>query len=267
MMIRKPYLLFKFIFVISVIYILNGCNSLSNISIIDEKNWKNYYNQINHQASVEFVEKAFEEAVKLYGQPSFKINQVYLVRSQKKQIFSHLLIQEDFSLTEVLDSSDGSVVIYIGVDLGGGSYFPLLAHEVFHLLNPYVNDWYMEGMASVFAESYCLKSGLISTDWIENFIKNKKNPYVASFDMMKKIKDISPNAYKSLLTFTYNNSNSELWKKIDINKWLDTLKENERKDVIKIIKSYENVLKRKTDVAFTIPREYTVNNLNLKNME
>ena len=52
--------------------------------------------------------------------------------------------KEDFSLTEILDSSDGSVVIYIGVDIEDENYYPLLAHEVFHLLNPYINDWYMD---------------------------------------------------------------------------------------------------------------------------
>ena len=267
MKIKKPYLILNYIFIISLIHIFNGCNSFTNISTINDKNWKNYYNQINHQPSEIFVKKALEEAVELYGYTLFKINYVNLVRSKKKRAFSHLLIQEDFSLTEILDSSDGSVVIYIGVDIEDENYYPLLAHEVFHLLNPYINDWYMEGMASVFAESYCQKNKLISKGWSEAFTKNKKDPYVASFYMMKKIKQMLPNAYKSLLTYTCDDPNSELWKKIDINKWLDTLKENERKDIIKIIKDYENILKRKTDVAFTIPNEYAINNLSEKNTE
>ena len=261
-MIKNQRLPLYAVLIIFISSFLTACHSLPHVVTLSEKNWKNYYQEIQHSPSDKFIQGALNEAIALYGKPSFEINKIHLVRSKKKPEFNHLLIQEDFSLTEVINSTNGIVVIYIGVNIDNENYYPLLAHEVFHLLNPYIKDWYMEGLASSFAEEYCLKCNLLSDGWIERFTNKKNDPYVTSFNMMNDIKSIFPNSHQNILQFTTKDIKNKNWIKIDINEWLNTYSYKDRTVLVDIIKIYEKRLKRKSEVAFTLPKEYSKDDFN-----
>ncbi len=57
-----------------------------------------------------------------------------------------------FSLTEIVDKENGIYAIYIDAELDSNLFKLLLFHEVLHLLNPDVFDWYQEGFNNCFSE-------------------------------------------------------------------------------------------------------------------
>lgn len=224
-------------------FLLLGCISISYQKVPDKPIWTDYYQLITDEKTHAFINKALDDAIYNYGEPLFEIKKINVYRSQKNKTYRHLLIQEDFSLTEVIDNNNGHIAIYIGVDPDHPDYYFLLGHEVFHILNPYVKDWYMEGLASVFSEQICLINNYTINDKLD-ILGDKENPYRLSYLMMKELTSEMPKSCYNLLNFIEINSKKLIWRRLNINKWIDSLSVDEQEKALKIIQPYEKQLSR-----------------------
>ncbi len=215
------------------------------------------YQPINDRESDAFIARALGEAILTYGEPVIPVKKVLLRRSQKTEKARRYRIGEDFSLTECSDSTNGVFVIYLAVDSGHPNYFPLLGHECLHLLNPYITDWYMEGLATAFSEKICKDSGREWGDWERHFRRSRREPYALSYRMMQELQQAFPDEYPLLLKSTAANQTHANWLRIDIDAWLDLLDEERRGTALEIIEPYVKGLKRQVSQQydFTIPAE------------
>ncbi|MCF7816999.1 MAG: hypothetical protein K9M54_03865 [Kiritimatiellales bacterium] len=232
---------------------LAGCMHLSDTK--PPGPWYEAYQPIDDPASDTFVAHALEKAVEQFGAPAVPVNKVMLRRSKKVAEARGYRIGEDFSLTECVDSTNGVFVIYLAVDPGHPNYFPLLGHECIHLLNPFIIDWYMEGIATLFSEQYCEETGREWGDWKRHFMRTRREPYALSYRMMLELQQALPDAYPALIRFTAENGKGPDKRRIDIDAWLATLSEVQRDAALDIISAYADVLRKQVSAQyyFTVP--------------
>ncbi len=88
-------------------------------------------------------------------------------------------VRTGFSLTEIVDKEKGIYTIYIDAKENSNLFKLLLFHEVVHLLNPEVFDWYLEGFNNCFSEYMAKKLNISWEIWNDRFLNNystKKGP-------------------------------------------------------------------------------------------
>ncbi len=233
--------------------LLSGCTGFMNGR--PEGPWYKAYQPINDPDSETFRSAVFEEARAEFGGPAIPVNEVLLRRSRKTREARRYRLGEDFSLTECIDPTNGLFVIYIGVDPGDSNYYALLAHECAHLLNPYITDWYMEGIATVFSEQVCEEQGKEWGDWKRHFIKSRREPYALSYRMMLELQQAFPEDYPLMLQYTASKSADTPWLRIDIDRWIATLPSGRQQEARDIIDPYTSVLRKHTDkvYGFAVP--------------
>lgn len=219
--------------------------------------WHEAYQPIVDAESEAFFAHALEQAVAQFGQPVIPVKKVILRRSKKLPEARHYRIAEDFSLTECVDSTNGVFAIYLGVDPGHPNYYPLLAHECAHLLNPRIIDWYMEGVATLFSEELCVESGRPWGSWERHFNRSRRDPYALSYRMMRELKEGFPDEYPSIIRSVAENGKGPDKLRIDIDRWLQIIPVARRDEALQIIAPYTKVLQRQTSERyyFTTPRE------------
>lgn len=234
---------------------LPGCMQLSDSK--PSGPWHEAYQPINDPASEAFVSQALGKLVAEFGNPAIPVNKVLLRRSKKVAEARRYRLGEDFSLTECVDATNGVFAIYLAVDPGHQNYFPLLAHECVHLLNPYIIDWYMEGLATVFSEQMCMEVECEWGDWKRHFMRTRREPYGLSYRMMLDLQQEFPNEYPSIIRFVAENGKGEDHLRIDIDAWIGTLPDARRAVALDIVSSYAAELHRKVgeQYYFTIPAE------------
>ena len=233
---------------------LSGCMQLSDGK--PPGPWHEAYQPIDDPASEAFIAQTLEQAITEFGQPVVPVNQVLLRRSTPLPEARRYRIGRDFSLTECVDSTNGIFVIYLAVDPEHRNYFPLLAHECAHLLNPYILDWYMEGLATVFSEQRCLDTGREWGDWKRHFMRTRREPYGLSYRMMMELQQELPNGYATIIHFVAENGKGPDKLRIDIDAWLDSLPEDRRMLAYEIISSYVKTLEKEISdqYYFTVPQ-------------
>lgn len=213
--------------------------------------WYEAYEPINDPDSVAFLNQCFEKAQAEFGEPVVPVKKILLRRSRKTQEARRYRIGEDFSLTECVDSTNGLFAVYIGVDPGHSNYHALLAHEAVHLLNPYITDWYMEGIATLFSEQTCAGMGCEWGDWKRYFMKSRREPYALSYRMMMELQKAFPEQYPDIMHYTIaHNAKSGPWLQIDIDRWIDSLPSNRRDEARWIIEGYAPELLRHTGKVY-----------------
>ena len=219
--------------------------------------WHEAYQPIDDPESEAFVSRALAAARAEFGEPVFPVEQVLLRRSQKVPDAWRYRLGEDFSLTECVDATNGVFVIYLAVDPGHRDYFPLLGHECAHLLNPYVFDWYMEGIATVFSERICAETGRKWGGWKRRFERSRRDPYALSYRMMLDLQRELPAEYPSIPQFTAEKGKGSDRLRIDIDAWLETLPAARRASALDIVSKYAKVLNRNASEQyyFTVPKE------------
>lgn len=218
--------------------------------------WHEAYEPIEDPASESFLSNAFKRARAEFGDPSIPVEKVLLRRSRRTKAARRYRIGEDFSLTECVDPTNGLFVVYIGVDPDHSNYFALLAHEALHLLNPYITDWYMEGMATVFSEQVCEAEGRPWGDWRRHFARSRREPYALSYRMMLELREQYPAQYPFLLECAVPNDKADgPWLRIDIDRWIGLLPPSRREEARGIIDPYTAVLRKHTGrmYGFTVP--------------
>lgn len=139
--------------------------------------------------------------------------------------------------------------------------FPLeLAHETFHVLNPHIYSWYVEGLANVFAQRFAQEMGHDFTPWQKMFAKGKTTkPYAIAYYMMSEIRQVAGDHHlKTLIyhTMPNNNTPSQSDLHINIDSWLKTIPMPKRQKIIQIIRHHGKHLKKHTTdkIGFTLPK-------------
>ena len=233
----------------------SGCLRLSDST--PPGPWHEAYQPIDDPESEAYISQALERAIAEFGEPAVPVNTVLLRRSKKVPEARRYRIGEDFSLTECVDSTNGIFVIYLAVDPGHRNYFPLLGHECAHLLNPYIFDWYMEGLATLFSEKMCKETEREWGDWQRHFMRTRREPYGLSYRMMLELQQKFPDEYPSIIRFTAENGKGTDRMHIDIDAWLATLPPARRDTALDIIFEYSKVLRKAASEQyyFSMPSE------------
>ena len=240
----------KTIPIISLFFLLSGCLSFKNVAVSND--WPKYYQRINHSKSEKFINEAYLKIKAEYPYSNFQVSSFDLIRSQLKPKYKKTFFQEDFSLVEVKNSNLGEISLYIGVDASHKNYYLLLSHEVFHFINPYIKDWYMEGLATLFAEEYCSSKNLLPKNWKKILHNNENKSYLASYNLIKELKILVPNDYKRIVKYTVKQDGSD-WLSINIDDWINSVEFSKRDDVLRVINKYEKILMKDTSATFSSP--------------
>ena len=240
----------KTIPIIFLFFLLSGCLSFKNVAVSND--WPEYYQRINHLESNKFINEAYLKIRAEYPYSNFQVSSFDLIRSQLKPKYKKTFFQEDFSLVEVKNSNLGEITLYIGVDASHKNYYLLLAHEVFHFINPYIKDWYMEGLATLFAEEYCRSKNLLPKNWKKTLYNNKNKSYLASYNLMKELKILAPNDYKRIIKYTVKQDDSN-WLSVNIDAWINSVEFSKRTDVVDVINKYKKILMEDTSATFSSP--------------
>ncbi|MCM8531094.1 MAG: hypothetical protein NE330_08045 [Lentisphaeraceae bacterium] len=155
-----------------------------------------------------------------FSKDTFKLNRSLLDVLLKGAMASFKVIKRpkiNMQLCELASEKRGVFVIYLKHEPDSDPFYCELAHEMFHLLNPKIYDWHMEGLASVFAENL-LKKERKSWEHFKKVLSNTQKAYGASYHFVKTLHQHSDTALKSMIMFT------KPWRgpreKIDIKPWL-----------------------------------------------
>ena len=219
--------------------------------------WHESYKPIEDEDSEEFIIRALDEAVGMFGEPVVPVNKIILRRSRKSEAARFYSLAEDFSLTECIDEENGIFVIYIGVDPDHENYYALLGHECAHLLNPFITDWYMEGLATLFSEWVCEELEKDWGSWALRFERSQRDPYAVSYRMMQQLYDAFPDAYCRIPRFAVANGHASPWLQVDIDAWLGMLSATEQAAAREIIRPGVSVLRKHTNrqYGFAVPKD------------
>lgn len=197
--------------------------------------WHDAYNPIEDTASEAFITQAWARLEAEFGGPVIPVQQVLLRRSKKSGDAAGYRIAENFSLAECVDPSNGVFAIYLSLDPGNFDYYGLLGHECGHLFNPYIFDWYMEGLVTRFSEQLCAEVGVPWGHWQRRFKRNRRDPYALSYRMMCELQAHFPQYYPSIPRFTAPGTLALERLRIDIDAWIASLpleRQQEARDVI-----------------------------------
>ena len=112
-----------------------------------------------------------------------------------------------------------------------------LAHEICHLLDPWLYDWYAEGLGNVFAEHWVRKRSLSWEPWSTLFAKGaKSNPYAIAYFMMREVEAIAgPEAMRNLRSCAVPQEKEPGKRRLDIDSWLNGIEAPAREQVREII--------------------------------
>lgn len=140
------------------------------------------YAPIESPAADHFVAAGVAYLEAEYGPLPYSVNEVLLRHSNKSELGRQYRLGQHFSKLELLDAASGRFVIYLAVTEEDPEFYPLLAHEIGHLLAPEkVDDWEMEGFCMVFSEELCAALGKDWTVWRERFTRDSKDPYAVAY--------------------------------------------------------------------------------------
>jgi hypothetical protein len=200
-----------------------------------------YYQEIKDPAVRNFVYKALTEAEHEYGKPQYPIGRIIVCLSEPLSKESKL--ERHFQETDLEDEKKGILVIYTSCAPDDPYFYGQLAHEVLHLLRPRLCDPYMEGLATLFSEEFFKKSGLSWQAWDNYFASGEEPFYGQSFRMMRELeRKLGPMKLHTMLGRCGVNSSGNEY--VDIDRWLTSLSEDERREAIYIINKHALAIKQ-----------------------
>lgn len=210
---------------------------------ISSADHRNLYEPVKSIAVDAFVRGALAEAIRVNGAPVLPIRKVLVYRSEP--ISPDLNIERNFQRTCISDEDVSLFIIFVSAKLWDGlSFRSQLAHEVMHLLNAHLCDPYVEGLNTVFAQTFLTSNGIDWTLW-ESWFEGGNDPfYGGTYLMMREIKSAVPRKnYEQFLKFAVNtNSSGDMH--IDIDSWLSTLTSNVQAVVVETIGKYAAVIQQ-----------------------
>ena len=243
--------------------LLVGCSLLAQgcKTLLHEKPpcpWYAVYEPVSYPLAHRFAWDAFMKAQQAYGPARVPVRTILLRYTKKLDAYHRYAVAEDFSLTECADASNGLMVVYVDCLPDDPAFFPTLAHECAHLLNPYIKDWYMEGFATLFSDRYCHYLHYDWSAWEDRFGSPlKKGPYALSYRMMRELQGACPMEYDRILHFVAEDDRGPNALHIDIDRWLETLPPERQAEALGIIEKYAPLLHHYASekASFTLPQE------------
>jgi hypothetical protein len=199
------------------------------------------YIAIDDPQTEKFVAAALAEAIKLLGKPAIPVEKVHVRLSTP--IDPNSKLRRNFQICQVVDAEKGEFVIYLSHKPTDANFHGQLAHEVGHLLNARLRDCYVEGLNTVFAESFLRKNGLDWSRWDRYYRKGSDTFYGATYLMMKDVAAAAGDEHvKTMLSFARGTDEQEKQMHIDIDAWIQSLPQN-RSGKVKsaILRHAENV--------------------------
>ena len=153
------------------------------------------------------------------------------------------LTMSGIELCECFDCQKGIFVLYVSAGFGDSFFYPQLAHEILHIVNPYLYDWYIEGLCNVFSENICRGNGL-SWESMKSHFRHEaaKDPYAISYFMMRQIFDISGEYMQTFFSYAVWSDEKKTKMHIDIDSWLATLPEEMREEIRRVINTSKSRL-------------------------
>ena len=232
-----------------------------SVLVADEikTDWYQYYQPINNSNAKQFVSKGIKHATQLLGKPAIPVNKIHLRFSKPL----NPKFRENFQLCEITDSDKGIFTIYLSHKPEKYSFWGQLGHEIPHLINAKLYDVYFEGVNTVFSEKLLKKEGRDWNGWLKHYKSGKDPFYAATYFMMKEVWSIAGNTnMRNLLSHAVATSKTKNRMHIDIDSWLNTLPNNERNKIIKVIHSHVKPIRKSignkvNDYTFVIPKSYT----------
>lgn len=157
-------------------------------------------------------------------------------------------VRAGLQLCEFMDEERGDMVIYLVRSAKEKGFYDELGHEVFHLLNPKFNDWFMEGWASVFSEDFARRQGKKWRVWKELFESEPESLYAQSYFMVKKAKSLGMD-FSSLRKFSKKTDEGEYY--LDLLAWVNSHDESVKEQAYELLSSYKKVFED-TDKIFVL---------------
>ena len=93
-----------------------------------------------------------------------------------------------------IDLEKGRYAIFLRNNLQDkGKFYTELCHEIFHLLNARLFDWYAEGFATIFSKNLSIKYNFSWKSWNDKFSKEPNNPYTLSYKLCSELDKLQKN--------------------------------------------------------------------------
>ncbi len=114
------------------------------------------YKPIENPEVKRFTEAALTHLEKWYSKTDLAVNNLLIRESKKSDNAQNYQLAENFSLLEIVDETNETFCIYIGVKPTDERFYFLLAHEIGHLLHPTkINSAAEEHFCNEFARRIC----------------------------------------------------------------------------------------------------------------
>ncbi|MBI3268035.1 MAG: hypothetical protein HYZ53_03365 [Planctomycetes bacterium] len=187
------------------------------------------------------LREALARATASYGDPRLPVRRVDLRRGGRSGAAAG-----SFPLCELTDPAAGHFTLYLGEPPESPLFVGQLAHEAFHLLDTRFYDWYVEGLATVFAETFVRGKGLDWAVWERRFAAGgAKDPYAAGFAMMRAVVDaVGAEGVRGFLDFGVPASGSGERRRIDPDAWLHSLPEGARRAALRALRAHGKTMAR-----------------------
>lgn len=180
------------------------------------------YEALDDAEADRFVAEGIIEAKQFLGEALVPIRTVHLRLSTPLPAESGL--PRGFRLCEVVSAEKGEFAIYLSRRPAEYAFAGQLAHEVAHLLNPWLRDDYVEGLNTLFAEGFLKKQGRDWSGWERHFRDGGDPFHGATYLMMK---DVSAAAgaehLKTVLRYATRAESAQPWMHIDMPGWIASL--------------------------------------------
>ncbi len=218
--------------------LVNGCHAGLSFDDGSMRPWHEYYKPLSSKEADSYVWVSLAWLKENYGSPVNSVKKVYLRKSLKKWSAKKYKLRERFQLTECEDKNKGIYVIYLPVDQSHPEFFPLLGHEICHLLDVDLVGPATEGFCSVISRELAEIQGVDWSIWKERFAKDD-TLYGRSYRAMSKLQDISPSHFMQMRNFTYDIGRQ---RELDVQFWIKALDANKQQDITKYLLEYKDVV-------------------------
>ena len=147
--------------------------------------WPERYQKVESREARKLVDRALEFGATRLGKPRLRPRRVQLRLSVPLK--ANASIRRGFRLLELSDAKSGLFTIYLSVRPGHVAFAGQLAHEAFHVFQPFLRDVYVEGLNTYLAERFLRLEGLPWKPWQKHFESHGDPLYGGSWALIKEL--------------------------------------------------------------------------------
>lgn len=227
---------------ILLIIFISSCNPIySNFQNIGQ-NYASYYLTIDDKNVYLFIQSSLKWLKNTYGDTLYKIEKINIRRSQKKWGTKKYNLRENFQLTECADKYAGEYTIYLSVGPSHPEFYPLLGHEIGHLLDIDFVGPEAEGFCTVISRQLCERTRHDWTAWERRFAK-EDTLYARSYRAMQQLHDIAPPQFSTIRQHIVTSEDKH---RFDFRSWANDLSPQQQTRVLVVQSTYPDILQANT---------------------